>query len=67
MDLFVIDNVGESDLLSKDEVSNVKATRILNESSEKPAPPFSTTSSCADIEDELSEDDGDYGGKVLKS
>lgn len=64
MDLFVIDNVGESDLLSKDEVSNVKTKRILNESTEEPTPQFSSTSIA---EEEHSEDDGDYGGKVLKS
>lgn len=62
MDLFVIDNVGESDLLSKNEVSNVKTTRILNESAEVLYPRVSCST-----EDEHSEDDGDYGGKAFKS
>lgn len=57
MDLFVIDNVGESDLLSKNEVSNVKTTRILNESAEVLYPRVSCST----------EDDGDYGGKAFKS
>lgn len=66
MDLFVIDNVGENNLLSKDAISNVKTASILNNSTEVRNSQL-PSSSDADNDGEYTEDDGDFGGELLKS
>lgn len=63
MDLFVIDNVGEQELLESDNLNTtenydkLQRFRLTDDLSEK-----------KDTEDEESEaeDDGDYGGKIIR-